>query len=123
MADEAMWEALRHQLSRRFMEGVPHNRALGISLDRLGPGEALMTLPYSENIVGHPETGVVHGGAITSLMDTCCGAAVYMRLLEPARIATLDLRIDYLRPATPARAVAARAECYRVTRNIAFVRC
>lgn len=123
MSDEALWNELLLKLSRRFMEAVPHNLALGITLDKLGPGEAYMTLPYSDKIVGHPETGVVHGGAITSLMDACCGAAVYMKLLERARIATLDLRIDYLRPATPGQAVVAHAECYKTTRNVAFVRC
>jgi uncharacterized protein (TIGR00369 family) len=123
MSDDPMWDRLLHELSRRFMEAVPHNQALRIRLDRLGPGEAVMTLPYNEQLAGHPETRVVHGGAITSLMDACSGAAVYMKLMEPARIATLDLRIDYLRPATPDLPVVAHAHCYKVTRNIAFVRC
>jgi uncharacterized protein (TIGR00369 family) len=123
MPEEPRFAELVQQLGRRFMEHVPHNRALGISLERLGPGEAVMTLPYDARLVGNPETGVLHGGAITSLLDACCGAAVYMKLDAPARIATLDLRIDYLRLATPPRAVVAHATCYKVTRNVGFVRC
>jgi uncharacterized protein (TIGR00369 family) len=81
-----------------------------------------MRLPYHPQLVGNPETGVLHGGAITALIDACCGAAVFMALAKPAFIATLDLRIDYLAPATPGRDVYADIECYKLTRNIAFVR-
>jgi len=115
--------ALLSRLNRRFMEYVPHNQALGIELVGLEHAEATMRLPYAEKLVGNPETGVLHGGAISSLMDACCGAAVFMALREPTPIATLDLRIDYLRPATPPENVISRATCYKVTRNVAFVRC
>lgn len=110
------------RLSQAFMHHVPHNRALGIEMVELEDGSAKMSLPYSDNIIGNPETGVIHGGAITSLMDACCGAAVFMKLKEPMPIATLDLRIDYLRPSTPRAALYARVECYKLTRNVAFTR-
>jgi uncharacterized protein (TIGR00369 family) len=106
-----------------FMNLVPHNRALGIEVVSLEPAYATMRLPYAAHLVGNPETGVIHGGAISSLMDACCGAAVFMALVEPVPIATLDLRIDYLRPATPPNPVLAKAHCYRVARSVAFVRC
>jgi uncharacterized protein (TIGR00369 family) len=80
-------------------------------------------LPYDERFVGNPETGVLHGGVITALMDATCGIAVYIKLLQPIPVATLDLRIDYLKPATPKHDVIARAECVKVTQNVAFVRC
>lgn len=121
--DETMRVARLAKHSREFMEHVPHNRALGIRIDRLADGEAVMTLPYSAKLVGNPELGVLHGGAITSMMDACCGAAAFMKVVEAVPIATLDLRIDYLKPATAGRDVVARANCYRRTRNIAFVRC
>jgi uncharacterized protein (TIGR00369 family) len=82
-----------------------------------------MRLPYDRKLIGNPETGVLHGGAVSSLMDACAGAAVFMALPEPMPIATLDLRIDYLKPAAPERDVLALARCYRVTRNVAFVSC
>jgi uncharacterized protein (TIGR00369 family) len=111
------------KLTRTFMEHVPHNRALGIRLDALGDGEAVMTLPYDDKLVGDPASGVLHGGAVTAVMDACSGAAAFMSLPEPAPAATLDLRIDYLKPATKGRDVVARATCYKRTRNVAFVRC
>jgi uncharacterized protein (TIGR00369 family) len=105
------------------MDHVPHNRALGIEIVSMDEGEATMRLPYDEKLVGNPETRVLHGGAVSSLMDACCGAAVFMKLEEHAPIATLDLRIDYLRPAEAGADVIAHATCFKLTRNIAFVRC
>jgi uncharacterized protein (TIGR00369 family) len=110
------------QLNRHFHQVVPHNRALGLEMVALEDGEARMRLPYSPDLVGNPESGVLHGGPITSLMDACCGAAVFMKLSSPVPIATLDLRIDYLRPATAGQDVHAHAVCFRLTRNVAFVR-
>jgi len=125
MTDDAEQRRLDRlaKLTRTFMEHVPHNRALGIRLESLGDGEAVMALPYDAKLVGNPTTGVLHGGAITSMMDACAGAAAFMSLPEPAPAATLDLRIDYLKPATAGRDVVAKANCYKRTRNIAFVRC
>jgi uncharacterized protein (TIGR00369 family) len=110
-------------LNRQFMQFVPHNVALGLVVVSMTKAEAVMRLPYHAKLVGNPDRGVLHGGAITSLMDACSGAAVFMALREPTPIATLDLRIDYLKPAEPPRDVVSRAYCYRVTRNIAFTRC
>jgi uncharacterized protein (TIGR00369 family) len=111
-------------MRQAFRDGVPHNVALGLELVDvgLGVGHATMRLPYSEALIGDPETGVLHGGAITALVDATCGAAVFMKLTKPLAIATLDLRIDYLKPATPGLAVTARAETIKLTRNVGFVR-
>ena len=84
--------------------------------------EAAGALPYREDLVGNPETGVLHGGCITSLIDATCGGAVILSLVAPRRVATLDLRIDYVRPALPHQEVICGAHCYKVTRNVAFVR-
>ena len=110
------------RLNQAMVAGVPFNAALGLRALDFGEGEATVLLPYREDLVGDPERGVFHGGAITGLIDATCGLAVFMRLEQMTRIATLDLRIDYLKPATPPRDVRARAECYKLTRQIAFVR-
>jgi uncharacterized protein (TIGR00369 family) len=102
---------------------IPFNLALGLRLeDASADGWAAMRLPYRADLVGNPETGVLHGGMITALLDACCGLAVFLKTQFAQRIATLDLRIDYLRPAHPPDDVLARAECYKVTRHVAFVR-
>ena len=102
---------------------VPHNQALGIRFVSGGQGCVTLALPYDAKLVGNPLTGVIHGGAITAMLDAACGIAVISKLDSPMLVATLDLRIDYLRPATPKLEVQARAECFKVTRQVAFVRC
>ncbi len=85
-------------------------------------GRAVFELPYDARLVGNPDNGIVHGGAITALLDACSGAAVFAALVEMVPIATLDLRIDYLRAAEANRTVTCRASCYKLTRNVAFTR-
>ncbi len=105
-----------------FSEAVPHNAALGMKILRVEPRRARAELPYREDLIGDPTTGVIHGGAITSLIDATCGCAVLSSLREVTRVATLDLRIDYLKAAQPGRSVFCDAECYRLTPHVAFVR-
>ncbi|WP_291858192.1 hotdog domain-containing protein [Bradyrhizobium sp.] len=94
----------------------------GLRLDRAAPGEAWSSLPYRPVFVGDTETGVLHGGVVTAMLDESCGMAVQLALDGTRAIATLDLRIDYQRPATPGLEIKAHSFCYRVTRSIAFVR-
>jgi uncharacterized protein (TIGR00369 family) len=101
---------------------VPHARYLGIRAVETGPGLAVCMLPYREELIGDPGRRVVFGGAITTLIDHTAGLAVACALEELKPIATIDLRVDYLRAAEPGRDLTARCECYRVTRNVAFVR-
>ena len=82
---------------------------LPLGVEQVSEGRAEILLPYDLRLVGNPETGVLHGGAISTLMDATCGAAVFQALRKPMAIATLDLRIDYLKPATPGRGVSSNS--------------
>ncbi len=110
------------KLARQFIEAIPHARAMGLHLSQIGEGEAELTMPYNEDLIGDPRTGVIHGGAISTILDTCCGAAVMSHPSSPGGTATIDLRINYMRAATPGQSITARASCYHITRNVAFVR-
>lgn len=110
------------KLARQFITAIPHARTLGMQVTDLVDGVAAMSMPYDTRLIGDPETGVIHGGAVSALLDTCCGAAVISHPRNPGGTATIDLRIDYMRAATPGQTLRARAECYHITRNVAFVR-
>lgn len=122
MSDEELLDV--DALNEAFRDHVPHNSALGLSITHAStrPAVAIMRLPWDARWVGDPETGVLHGGVITTLLDATCGASVHFKLRSPIPIATLDLRIEYMKPARPNLHVHARAECFKATHNVAFVR-
>lgn len=84
--------------------------------------KAAMRLPYNEKFVGDKITGSIHGGIITLLMDTAGGMCVMATVKKMMPIATLDLRMDYLRPTKKGMDITAEVECYKLTHNVAFVR-
>ena len=114
----AFEDLLRAVGSRRSSYGY----ISGLALDRAAPGEVWTSLQYRPAFVGDTGTGVIHGGVVTAMLDETCGMAVQLALDGTRSIATLDLRIDYQKPATPGLAIRAHSVCYRVTRSIAFVR-
>lgn len=119
---EKLSEAERIRIGQQLMSALPFSLALGMQIEKMGAGEAVISMPYDRALIGDPETGVIHGGAVSALMDTCGGAAVLAAEGGPSGTATLDLRIDYMRPAAPGARITARAVCYHMTRSVAFVR-
>ncbi|SEK90167.1 uncharacterized domain 1-containing protein [Atopomonas hussainii] len=117
-----MSEATILPRAERFLSVLRHCQNLGMTVEQADAKGLVLRLPYSDGIVGDPETGVVHGGAITTLMDTTCGISTVCVLPEFEICPTLDLRIDYMHPAEPGKAIYGFAECYRVTPNVIFTR-
>lgn len=109
-------------VARSFIKALPHAHALGMKIEHVEEGIAVIGMDYAPHLVGDPATGVIAGGAVSALMDTCGGAAVMSHPEAGISTATIDLRIDYMRSATPGQRITARAECYHVTRSVAFVR-
>ncbi|MCI3134757.1 PaaI family thioesterase [Phenylobacterium aquaticum] len=101
---------------------VPHAAALGFELVSIGDNRGAIRTPWREELVGDPATGVIASGVVTALLDHCCGLAITAGKREAFSTATLDLRIDYMRPAAPRMGIIAEAHCYKLTRSIAFVR-
>jgi acyl-coenzyme A thioesterase PaaI-like protein len=138
-SDEPMSAALAGDLASR---GTAQSTALGIVMI---PNQCAMRAPFRADLVGDPADGGLAGGVITTLLDQTCGMAVGWAMhganpwtasgdgddpwaafrAEPRRfgtMATLDLRIDFVRPARAGCDVTARAVCYQIADNVAFVR-
>lgn len=110
------------QRAQQFIQAIPHSNALGMELTEIGDGMAQLEMDYDERFIGDPETKVISGGAVSALLDTCCGAAVMSHPEMTGATATIGLRIDYMRAAVPGQRIRAKAEVYHLTRSVAFVR-
>jgi uncharacterized protein (TIGR00369 family) len=98
-------------------QGTPQAVALGFRTVAAAPGDCTLAVPWREDLVGDPQSGVIAGGVITTLLDQVCGMAVSTLAFQEGRsgaLATLDLRIDYMRGATPRKEILARARCYKL---------
>ncbi len=109
-------------LAPQISQSSPQARALGVQTVSINLGRATLKAPYKPELVGDPDTGVIAGGVVTTLLDHTCGQAVWAALERFTSIATLDLRIDYMRVAEPGLELYAAAHCYKLTRSVAFVR-
>ncbi|WP_203291814.1 PaaI family thioesterase [Maricaulis parjimensis] len=109
-------------LAPLIVDGAPYAVSLGFKIIEMTQRRAVMTTPYSEDLIGDPETGTLHGGVITALLDHCCGMAAFGGLGARHTPATLDLRIDYMRPAKPGCDITAEAHCLKSHGLVAFVR-
>lgn len=111
-----------HDLLPQLAAGAAHTHALGFVYESVDGDRVRIRVPWREDLVGDPDTGVLSGGLVTTLLDHVGGLAVWIALGRYEPIATLDLRVDYMRAAEARRDLVAEARCYRLTRSIAFVR-
>lgn len=119
--DENAFDRLR-SVSHMILDAVPHAKALGLTLEELEKGRVVLRAPYDTKLIGDPETGIIHGGVVTTLLDNASAVAVTSAMETYTSTATLDLRIDYMRPGEPGRDILGQAVCYKMTRSIGFVR-
>jgi uncharacterized protein (TIGR00369 family) len=115
-------EAFDPERFMSYVRTLGHGGALGIAYRGHGEDWVELDLPYDPKLIGMPESGIVASGPIVSLMDMATSLAIWIRLGHFRPQATLDLRVDYLRPATPGRTIVGRATCFAVTRSVAFAR-
>lgn len=114
------------ELASRFVDQLVQCRRLKLSVLEASEHHVLIELPYSKALIGYPETGVIHGGVITTLMDTASGTSVVCSIFDKYKSLelspTLDLRVDYMKPAEPNKSVYGFAECYKLSSSVAFTR-
>ena len=106
----------------QLASGSAHPHTLGFKLESVDGEKVRLRAPYKPEFVGDPLTGVLSGGLVSTLLDHVGGLSVWLALDQFQSIATLDLRVDYMRAAAPGRDLIAEAHCYRLNRTMAFVR-
>ena len=106
----------------QLASGAAHTHALGFKYEGVEGDRVRLRTPWRADLVGDPETDVFAGGLVTAMLDHVGGLAIWVALGRFAPIATLDLRIDYMRAARPRVDLLSEARCYKLTRTIGFVR-
>ncbi|MBI5920972.1 MAG: PaaI family thioesterase [Betaproteobacteria bacterium] len=101
---------------------IPYNRELDMRFGELTERGCVLCLPYRNDLIGDPESGALHVGAIAALIDTTFGYSVYRRIGERRGFATLDLRIEHLHRSTAGQDIFCIGDCHKVTADLAFVR-
>jgi uncharacterized protein (TIGR00369 family) len=110
--------ALHLSLVTKIMaEWVPFNTFLGLRVENLAEGRAVIALPFRPELVGDSARPALHGGVLSALADTCGGTAVWTAVGPEDRVSTIDLRVDYLRPA-PLEELLATADVLRVGNRV-----
>ncbi len=122
MSNEDAGRVKRMRMWQQITTISPYSRELGLRLHEVEPEWCVIKVLPDARLVGNPQTGVVHGGVVTALLDSCYGLAIFVRLDKLRPMATLDLRIDYLKAATPGREIFGGAVCYKLGHELAFVR-
>ncbi|WP_076409318.1 PaaI family thioesterase [Shewanella sp. UCD-KL12] len=114
------------QIATRFVDQLAQCRRLKLKVHEASEHHVLIELPYNSELIGYPDTGVIHGGVITTLMDTASGSAVVCSIYDKYQSLelspTLDLRVDYMKPAQPNKPVYGFAECYKISSSVSFTR-
>jgi uncharacterized protein (TIGR00369 family) len=112
----------REQLLAIMEEHVPFNRYLGLRGESIGEGRAVLVLPVRPEFVGDPRRPALHGGVLSSLIDTAGGVAAWSALAPGETVSTVDLRVDYLEPAGLGAPLRAEAELVRKGNRVCHVR-
>jgi uncharacterized protein (TIGR00369 family) len=107
---------------RQVMEElIPFNKLLGVRAVEIDHGHVRLEVPFREELIGDPLRRAIHGGVISMLADTAGGGAVWSALEDSrARVSTIDMRIDYLRPGRQETLVA-EASVVRIGRRVGVV--
>ncbi len=123
MSDQknAIEKRIQHY-ANAMVEGSPFAHFLNIQLIEVTRTTSTLSVDYREDLIGDSHKAIIHGGVITSLLDHASGVAAFAAMGAEMSVATLDLRIDYMRSANPGSKLIGKACCYKTSTHIAFVR-
>jgi uncharacterized protein (TIGR00369 family) len=100
-----------HTAITGYFDRVPFNHLLGLQVEELSAEKVSMRMPMKNDLIGNYIHGILHGGAIATVLDVVGGAMAMIgalgrhqhlplteRMSKLSRLGTIDLRVDYLRP-------------------------
>lgn len=123
MTSETTPKYTRLEICRRFVSSVRHSMELGIDVIEAEEHQVTAVMPWQERLVGNPDTGILHGGAVFAFLDQVGGLAVATRVFPAFEITpTIDFRLDHLRAPAKGKTVVGVGQCYRLTEHVAFIR-
>lgn len=102
-----------------FGDQHPLFKNFGVEIVSVKSGKAEMRMPYLPHLADR--RSAVHRGALVTLLDTTCGLAIFSALNSLQPIATIDLRVDFLREIPPGVGLVAAVECVGRTQQIAYI--
>lgn len=114
------WAQFRARAGSLFEGETGIMGELGVVIEQMSPESLLIRLPFHPDVIGDVERNVVHSGVLMIMLDTVCGFSTMQKMPEPAPIATLDLRVDYLRAVPANEDVFVTANCYKLGHNVGF---
>ncbi len=97
----------------------PFHRWLGVTVVRVDADECVLRVPPNDDFVGNPYVPAIHGGIVSALIDLAGGAVLFGVTGIPTP--TIDMRVDYIRPAIAGRAIDATARITNLGSTVAFV--
>lgn len=109
-------------IEKLLLDKVPFASSLGMKVKEFSKGHIIGHLPFKEELSQEKQTGIFHGGVVTSLVDNLSGMVALSVMEIPAPLVTLDLRIDYLQQNAPFCDIYADVECYKQTKELFFMR-
>ena len=114
-----MSEPLDASVLDGLIRNPPFHQWMGVTATAVEEGRVVLRIPPNEDFVGNPFVPAVHGGIVAALIDLAGGAALFAKLQFPTP--TIDMRVDYLRPAFAGRPLNAEARVKSLGRTVAFV--
>ena len=95
-------------------------KAMDLRIEKVARNGVEIRMPFNPDFCADDEATLLHGGILTALLDSAFGLANFLAVEDVESMATLDLRVEYLRPAQSRADVIVFAECYHQTRHVTF---
>ena len=113
-------EETLQKMAHMMTDMVPFSKYLNISVDHVEHGKVCGKIPFNESLVSEEDSGILHGGVVTTAIDNFSGLAALTVINPPQPLVTLDMRIDYNYAPQPEKDIFIEAECYRTAQNVSL---